>query len=221
MGDGGGALGGWTCGAVSPSRVALGRASEGAGVGTARVVTDDRCSTPIFVASSASSSKIFVDSPASSKMCVASSSSSQSMSTEAVALAFTLAGRVACAAEGGGGTLEMRAVGAGATTGGSDERPGGGGGMRDGDVPPVGSIGVVATGAVMPRSVRLASPGLAATGGGGGTLRPVDGARAADVPLPRPSKISRSDPPLSFCAIEPVSCIAAHRGYHGDYGSLL
>ena len=195
--DGGDEFGCVPCGAASPRRVTLpletaltGGAAASAGIGS-----------PIFVAWFASSSKMVVDSLVSSKMCVASSSSSQSMSTAGLALAF--AGR-ARDADGGGGMLDVRPLG-GATTGGSEPRPGGGGGKRDVGV----GIGM-AVGAVTPRSVRLPSMGIArpaAGGGGGGTLRAPLGGGTVGAFFPRSSKMSRSDPLFSFCAMARVSCM--------------
>jgi hypothetical protein len=64
----------------------------------------------------------------------------------------------------------------------------------------------IAAGAVTPRSVRFptSSAGARIEGGGGGTLRP-EGGRGGAPFFPRSSKISRSAPPFSFCAIARVS----------------
>ena len=100
--------------------------------------------------------------------------------------------------------LDVLAAG-GATTGGSVPRPGGGGGMRDGE-PGTG----MAAGAVTPRRVRLPSSGMGLPvvgGGGGGTLRAPLGGGTDGLFFPRLSKMSRSDPLFSFCAMARVSCM--------------
>jgi hypothetical protein len=123
----------------------------------------------------------FVRSASSSKICVASSGLSFSSSKICVGGALgTFTGSEPMAA--------------------SADRPGGGGGMREGDgggwLGPERSVGAGGTvdppvGAEMPSSVRFA------IGGGGGVLRP-DGGRAVALFFPRPSNISRSDPLFSF-----------------------
>ncbi len=60
----------------------------------------------------------------------------------------------------------------------------------------------IAAGAVMPSRVRFPTSGPRSEGGGGGTLRP--GREGAPF-FPRSSKMSRSAPPFSFCAIARVS----------------
>src|ERR1700690_1280132 len=116
-------------------------------------------------------------SPSLSKMWVASSSSSPS--TSAPGLAPTSAGD------------------AGAT-GGSEVRPGGGGGSVA--FSPAGGATGIAAGGVRPSNVREPSRG----GGGGGAL---DCAPAPPF-LVRPSKTSRSDP-FSSVAMARVSCVGA------------
>jgi hypothetical protein len=174
-------------GAVKPRRVALGRDAAGAGIPAAGMGALGRAR----VLSSSSSEKMWVASSA--KTWVASSSSSQSTSTE-------LAGRACCTA--GAGFLDG---GGGPTTGGSEPRPGGGGGSLDGLEGGGGKPGAegIADGAVTPSSVRFPTSGPRSEGGGGGTLRP-EGREGAPF-FPRSSKMSRSAPPFSFCAIARVS----------------
>lgn len=159
-----------------------------------------------------------------SKMCVASSSSSQSISVAsapfAAAPVTSGAGRVE--AGGGGIALALDRCG-GATMGGSDPRPGGGGGAAE--RAEGGAAGIedddgadAPTGDCIPRSVRFAGsllePAIGARDGGGpgGCVRgPTEGGGAggrAEAFLPRPSKISRSDPRLSpaSAAMARVSC---------------
>ena len=132
--------------------------------------------------------------PDSSKMWVVSSSSSQETCTPGPAAA-------------GGGALVDVARGAGATTGGKFERPGSGGGARDG---PGGGVtrapradgGGGTRGAATPSKVRLfaaAERMLEAppVGGGDGVLCVREGGRVDVVFFSSPSKTSRSDPPLS------------------------
>ena len=102
--------------------------------------------------------------------------------------------------------LEMR-DGGGATTGGNVPRPGGGGGSRDAGPEGAGPM-PRPEGAVTPSSVRFPSSGRpAAGGGGGGTLRAPFGGWTDGAFFPRPSKMSRSDPLFSFCAMARVSCM--------------
>lgn len=162
----------------------------------------------------------------SSKIWVASSSSSQSTSTPDFCwgeagggfAGEATAGGGAMAA-GGGGAVWPRPPG-GATTGGSELRPGGGGGVRretaEGELADAGGKG----GATIPSRVRLAASGGSrvdvVAGGGGGTLRVPDGGLTEPGFFPKPSKMSRSDPPLSFCAMTAESP-AAHLEYHWSH----